>query len=173
MKDFAHQVHQVSKMSFSRVQNVPANRLRQLNVSYFSFYSFGVDINAIHAITEVIQSHLPTCSSQASISSLAQLVSSISQQSQRKSVRSFRVRHRNELTVITWKTAVQEPSNDVILLPCSCTAFVQAFTVNLFWWRIRDERPGIGHTFRFGPRDSKTIGRGEIYRTQELDKSRH
>ena len=27
-----------------------------------------------------------------------------------------------------------------ITLPCSCTAFSQAFTVNWFWWRISDER---------------------------------
>ena len=38
---------------------------------------------------------------------------------------------------------------------------------------MQGEWPGIGHAFRFGPRDSKTIDRGEIYRAYELDKSRH
>ena len=42
-------------------------------------------------------------------------------------------------------------------LPSSCTAFSQAFTVNWFRWRISDERLGVGHTFRSGPRDPKRM----------------
>ena len=42
-------------------------------------------------------------------------------------------------------------------LPSSCTAFSQAFTVNWFRWRISDERPEVGHTFRPGPRDPKRM----------------
>ena len=65
----------------------------------------------------------------------------------------------------------------IIYLPSSCSAFSQAFTVNSFRWRIRDERPGKASLFRSdhmtrnGPTATKYRGLGTrqmIYNIQPL-----